>query len=819
MTSVIYNGDVVVQKVLDSSRYKNKLLSDVIDGILRNKKPSTSVRYPISNTPTNILGAFNFNFAKKVDKMLNWARYHHPDDIPTNIYVSDENLVAGTPQNYIDPPAELKDILTIEVGTAVHVSWYFFGKPKEIFLANYYIKNDPENKFIFVFLPGPGDTYRRVFKENATGKYFSIGRVRHLGTELKVEANEVVYYDGSSQSGDIGWLPIDTITKFTFNFSLFPTNHPAYEILSTHRLHQVIYKLDSTHEIGYWLYNESTATEPYPYPFHGTIPYSDGSKNNEGFPFITLIHNRFRVDEGHLGEEYITQTNAILRQIGLSIESIMESFDGTPDDPNPSGIDEDLDDMVLLFGADINSDNNADLQYIYEHFKQFYITWNTRMTQAHNYWKTHKTMNANYTDPGGYMLFYNNRYQVMVRFHWITMIEKTGLIKDIPVTNPSPTELEANSNIIDPDPNNTGSLSYSWANPGNPGLNEEPIILNGIDIHTFKNTEYIFDNGPDSYSQSINDDVYILRKQLTDGRDGNPAKYVEMRILGLVHESRLTNPNEDITQQGGGAVLYIVNRVTDVNEDTQAPNGKFFIPISVNVLSQFNSIIRSEILFHGLSLVMTFYNKTYLPWYADKNFMLAIQLALLIATMGSSGIWTQGFLQIIIKFSTDYAIQLIVLKLVEELVQLVGGEAALILATIAVAIAAFSGNISNSFELVHKLLSAENLLKGATLLIDAINADTQRQALELQNEISEFNKESYEREQELEELQAQLDVGVGLDYTKISTRQPLPNFYENPSDFFNRSVHITNPGVLSLDTIDSYISNALALPQFRGKLS
>jgi len=116
------------------------------------------------------------------------------------------------------------------------------------------------------------------------------------------------------------------------------------------------------------------------------------------------------------------------------------------------------------------------------------------------------------------------------------------------------------------------------------------------------------------------------------------------------------------------------------------------------------------------------------------------------------------------------------------------------------------------------LISAEQLMQGATLLIRATNQATADDFLELQEDIEAHEEYVREEQERIDALTAQIEKGTGIDVTKLITRAPMLDPGETPSDFFNRSIHITNPGVLSLDTIDSYTNTALILPEYKPEL-
>lgn len=76
---------------------------------------------------------------------------------------------------------------------------------------------------------------------------------------------------------------------------------------------------------------------------------------------------------------------------------------------------------------------------------------------------------------------------------------------------------------------------------------------------------------------------------------------------------------------------------------------------------------------------------------------------------------------------------------------------------------------------------------------------------DLQNETGAFQEYMTEQEKELKRAEALLDSSQNLS--------PLIVFGETPDEFFNRTVHSGNIGVLGLDAISNYVDTALTLPK------
>ena len=102
-----------------------------------------------------------------------------------------------------------------------------------------------------------------------------------------------------------------------------------------------------------------------------------------------------------------------------------------------------------------------------------------------------------------------------------------------------------------------------------------------------------------------------------------------------------------------------------------------------------------------------------------------------------------------------------------------------------------------------KIPWAGDLLSIANSLIGAGMGEMMR---ELQNDYSNFLREAEEAMDLLNEARGLLEEKHHLS--------PFILFGESPSDFYNRTVHSGNTGILCFSAISSYTEIALKLPEF-----
>jgi hypothetical protein len=133
----------------------------------------------------------------------------------------------------------------------------------------------------------------------------------------------------------------------------------------------------------------------------------------------------------------------------------------------------------------------------------------------------------------------------------------------------------------------------------------------------------------------------------------------------------------------------------------------------------------------------------------------------------------------------------------------IGIDAAILIAVIAIAYGGFQqfGGITG----LPGAPWADQLLKLGTGLVKAISADLQDAMLGLKDEFASLQLLKDQTQKEFAAANKLLENNNWLS--------PITIFGESPNDFYNRTVHSGNIGVLSIGAISSYVDNALRLPK------
>lgn len=285
---------------------------------------------------------------------------------------------------------------------------------------------------------------------------------------------------------------------------------------------------------------------------------------------------------------------------------------------------------------------------------------------------------------------------------------------------------------------------------------------------------------------------FIVREQLT------ASTYKEIKVHGpVIHHTIKTTADQ------------FKVRTIQLSDDP-LEQVHFNIPLTLDSLETLNYSEKEDVIYRALTMCVYAANSTYLEWYETEDFLSdfsvvleAIAIIILIYSLGtastiSAAIWSLGT-QILIQYALAYALEYI---LTEYGLDSIEGQVA---AAAYIYISILLGKGDKGLTL------AESLLRGVQATLDIIIVDTAIQMDDLAIEMADFDKTATEKQEELQAAWDQLDTSKydPNDLAMVYLADP----YETPSDFYTRTVHTGNPGVLVLDQIESYYDNLLKLPE------
>ena len=239
------------------------------------------------------------------------------------------------------------------------------------------------------------------------------------------------------------------------------------------------------------------------------------------------------------------------------------------------------------------------------------------------------------------------------------------------------------------------------------------------------------------------------------------------------------------------------------------------IPIDHSISRKFSLPERERLYARSLHYVFNSKQETEVAWYQQGWFselLIVIAVVWTIFSMGSDGGTGLGAaiaagtatLEMIVVAIVVAAIEYLVINLVAQLfVKLLGPEFALLFAVVLAAYGMMSSY--GGAEGIAGAPWAKDLLSLSNSIITKTGESYSKALVGLQEEADQFNLFAQNKIDELKKIQDELE-GTRL----IS---PFVLFGEHPTDYFNRTIHSGNIGVMGIDAITNYCDIALTLPK------
>ena len=238
------------------------------------------------------------------------------------------------------------------------------------------------------------------------------------------------------------------------------------------------------------------------------------------------------------------------------------------------------------------------------------------------------------------------------------------------------------------------------------------------------------------------------------------------------------------------------------------------IPIDRAITGAYSISDREAIYSRSLHFVFNSMQVITLAWYQRAWFsglLFAIGLIVTLISFGSAS----GPMATLMKGVTAASLKIAAIALFKKLlfafvvsyaltlfVKAVGGEVAIIIAIAAMAWAGYDAMSSGS---IQGAPWAQRLLQLSSGLTKAVSTNLQGMMKDLLEEYQSFNQFKDEATKQLEAANKLLENNNWLN--------PFVIFGEKPDDYYNRTVHSGNIGIVGISAISSYVDNALTLPK------
>lgn len=291
-----------------------------------------------------------------------------------------------------------------------------------------------------------------------------------------------------------------------------------------------------------------------------------------------------------------------------------------------------------------------------------------------------------------------------------------------------------------------------------------------------------------------NSDVkyHYYRRQITD------SVYEEIRVEGLTSKYHIFEGYYETADENEDILLIPLDRA--ITSTYSIPDRELLYARSLHYV--FNSRIVTKIKWYQrgffkflmivVAIVISFYSL------GPGLKMLAAAIALGTAA---------AIISAIIVIVSSILEQLIIAYLLKLFVKAVGVKFAFIAALV---VALYTGYISFQAGSFTGAPFAQELLSLSTGLSKAASNQVQDDFNELQKEYAEFENLLETEKEKLEKAKDE------LGYNNYLTPEII--FGETPSEFYQRTVHSGNIGVLAIDAISNYVDVALTLPKLQESL-
>lgn len=291
-----------------------------------------------------------------------------------------------------------------------------------------------------------------------------------------------------------------------------------------------------------------------------------------------------------------------------------------------------------------------------------------------------------------------------------------------------------------------------------------------------------FDLVGDPYTHEFTIPCYYYRHQVSE------TMYEELEVYTL------------------SALYYVSGKYADAAFEEEAT---LLIPLDHSISEQYSASDREELYARSLHYLFNTKIVTKVKWYQQAWFKLVLIVVAVVISILS---FNPGPLMAAVAAGGMVLAQFIAITILEGLlfsvafklfVKVVGEKFAMLVAVLAACYSLGSGMMSEGG--LKGVPWGEELLQLSSGISKAVNDSIQNDLAGLQKDALEFQSFIQEQSEILEKANDLLD--------NQNLLSPFVLFGESPTDYYERTVHSGNIGVLGLDAVTSYCDIALTLPK------
>ena len=518
----------------------------------------------------------------------------------------------------------------------------------------------------------------------------------------------------------------------------------------------------------YWMYNSSQDTT-YPELSEEALT-AVIEIPSEYYPIITLMR------EGDFIPDVIEDPNdpllevpnpefeaadGLLHKIHFGMQDFIDALTGEdlPEDEEKPDLDK-VDDISFLFAIDVYTEVEASIEYLYYLFEDLSINSTVGYTEYEDsliYLDTGALPSVNYFEIS------EGDFNITLQYNYMTI----------------------NKDVV---------------NEGDPLVDKYTKTIVVRPRHT-----YSFDNDGFVTITVVADSSTVSIKKRTSS-----TTYDEYIIHGPIVRTKIRALDES-----KWVYRHLVTEDAESGE-TGDPRQGFFFPVSFTIADNLNIIHNDTMIYDSMMLVIYAADIEVIKWYEKGIFKILLQIIIVVAMVVLTLAFGPGaltFMNVVTNSLIALVTSFVVSIALDLLVELVGGKLAVLIAVVAVLVKAYLGNWAGFADLPF----AEQLLQATQLITKVVNTYTSVSGSVLEQEVEDFLKDAKERQEEIDEKNEWLEGDSSIDPLYIQREVAIQDPYEDPSDFYERTIHIGNPGVLSLDAIQGYVDSKLLLPDFDPK--
>jgi hypothetical protein len=261
---------------------------------------------------------------------------------------------------------------------------------------------------------------------------------------------------------------------------------------------------------------------------------------------------------------------------------------------------------------------------------------------------------------------------------------------------------------------------------------------------------------------------------------------------------------------------YIYGDYTTVGDEN---DDILLVPIDKFITNNYTLKVREELYARSLHYVFNSRVITEVKWYQQGWFRALMVVAAIVITIITQGATWQAIGAALVAGTITieaviYMIAIAILKYVaisiavKLFIKVVGVKFALIVAIVAAIAGSYQAIEAGS---IKGAPWASQLLQASTSISKGVN-------LELKREFAELKVDAENFQQYTKDQKEKLDAAKNLLVNDTDYLTPIVIFGEKPTEYFQRTVHSGNIGVLGLDAISAYVDVALQLPKLTDTL-